>query len=550
MPRRTEPRTGATVGAALLAVQINGSKNRRPRSQPSHPGFTGYTRQGNSLAYAPHTCGIFSFHPDVIVTTEDSRTASAPHLVVLGGGLAGLTAAEAALNRVPGVRITIVEPTGRPGGVLETVRDGGWLVERSADSFLGARPEGVALVERLGLTSELIGIEPRVRRALVWHAGRTVPAPDGFRLLAPGLLTGILSTPLLSPAGRLRVLVERFVPPRRPPAEDATADESLESFAVRRLGREAFERLVQPLASGIWTADPARLSMAAACPEFLEMERSDGSLWAGEHRRLRAKAHAVAAGARYGQFLSLARGMESLPARLAEHLRDRGATFVQARASGIVPGPTGGWEIPLAAGATGLARLAADAVVVAVPAPAAAGLFAGLDGALAADLAAIEYAGSAIVSLGFARDDVAHPLDAAGLVVPRVAGRRALAVSFSSSKFLGRAPAGCVLMRVFLGGALDPEALDRDDDALVALAYEEAAILVGARGRPRLVQVARWAGAMPQYHVGHLVRMQRIELALAAHPGLALAGNAYTGVGIPQVIASGQTAAARCFGVA
>jgi len=485
------------------------------------------------------------------VTTEDSRTASAPHLVVLGGGLAGLTAAETALNRVPGVRITIVEPTGRPGGVLETVRDGSWLVERSADSFLGARPEGVALVERLGLTPELIGIEPRVRRALVWHAGRTVPAPDGFRLLAPGRLTGILSTPLLSPAGRLRVLVERFVPPRRPPAEDATADESLESFAVRRLGREAFERLVQPLASGIWTADPARLSMAAACPEFLEMERSDGSLWAGEHRRLRAKAHAVAAGARYGQFLSLARGMESLPARLAEHLRDRGATFVQARASGIVPGPTGGWEIPLASvdmGRGAVARLAADGVVVAVPAPAAAQLFGGIERSLAADLAAIEYAGSAIVSLGFARDDVAHPLDAAGLVVPRVAGRRALAVSFSSSKFPGRAPAGCVLMRVFLGGALDPEALDRDDDALVALACEEAAILVGARGRPRLVQVARWAGAMPQYHVGHLARVERIERAVAAHPGLALAGNAYTGVGIPQVIASGQTAATRCFG--
>jgi oxygen-dependent protoporphyrinogen oxidase len=493
---------------------------------------------------------MFTLHPDVIVTTEDSLTRSAPHLVVLGGGLAGLTAAEAALNRVPGVRITIVEPTGRPGGVLETVLDGGWLVERSADSFLGARPEGVALVERLGLTSELIGIEPRVRRALVWHAGRTVPAPEGFRLLAPGRLTGILSTPLLSPIGRLRVLAERFVPPRRPPADATPADESLESFAVRRLGRQAFERLVQPLASGIWTADPARLSMAAACPEFLAMERSDGSLWAGERRRLRAKAHAAAAGARYGQFLSLARGMESLPERLAEHLRDRGATFVQARASGIVPGPAGGWEIPLTAGATGLARLAADAVVVAVPAPAAAGLFAGLDGALAADLAAIEYAGSAIVSLGFARGDVAHPLDAAGLVVPRVAGRRALAVSFSSSKFPGRAPAGCVLMRVFLGGALDPEVLDRDDDALVALACEEAAVLVGARGRPRLVQVARWAGAMPQYHVGHLARVERIERAVAALPGVALAGNAYTGVGIPQVIASGQAAAARCFGLA
>jgi len=432
------------------------------------------------------------------------------------------------------------------------VRSDGWLVERSADSFLAARPEAVELAMRLGLADQLIGIEPRVRRALVWHRGRTSVAPAGFRLMAPGRITGILTTPLLTPAGRLRVLAERFVRPRRAAvdADAGPADESLESFAVRRLGREAFEQLVQPLASGIWTADPARLSMAAACPEFLEMEQVEGSLWAGERRRLRARTDAAAAGARYGQFLSLTSGMETLPARLAEHLRARGATFLEARAAGITPLPNGGWEVTLAARDLPLSApvsIAADAVVVAVPAPAAAGLVAGFAPSLAADLAAIDHAGSVIVSLGFARSDVAHPLDAAGLVVPRAAGRRALAVSFSSAKFPGRAPAGCVLMRVFLGGALDPEIMTLDDDALVEIASAEAAVLVGARGRPRLVQVARWSGAMPQYHVGHLARMQRIERAVAIHPGLALAGNAYRGVGIPQVIASGQMAAARCF---
>ena len=498
--------------------------------------------------------------------------ASARQIVVIGGGLAGLAAAEAAVERLPGARITIVEPTGRVGGVLETVAADGWLVERSADSFLGARPEAVDLVERVGLSGELVGIEPRVRRALVWHRGRAVPAPAGFRLLAPGRLGGILGTPLLSPAGRLRVLAERLVPARRPPPGDdpLSSDESLESFAVRRLGREAFERLVQPLASGIWTADPARLSMAAACPEFLDMERLYGSLWAGECRRLRGVRASAAAGARYGQFLSLARGMESLVARLADQLRGRGVTFLAARATGLEwwddgrqdhgRRDNGRWSVALAPGpspdsAAGFAAppaepLAADAVVIAVPAPVAAGLLAAIDPGLAADLAGVVYAGSAIVSLGFAREQVEHPLDAAGLVVPREAGRRALAVSFSSSKFPGRAPPGAVLVRVFLGGALDPAALDLDDERLAALARDEAAILVGAHGSPRLVQVDRWAGAMPQYHVGHVERVHRVARAVGGYPGLALAGNAYAGVGIPQVIASGRAAAERCCGVA
>ncbi|MFM8292043.1 MAG: protoporphyrinogen oxidase [Planctomycetia bacterium] len=218
------------------------------------------------------------------------------HVVVIGAGLAGLAAAEAVVGAVRGCRVTVVEATGRPGGVIATLRRDGWLVERSADNFLAVRPEGIALVERLGLASDLVGVDSRVRRALIWHRGRGVPAPLGFRLLAPCRVDGILTTPLLSPAGRLRVLAERWLPPRA----DASTDESLESFAVRRLGREAFTRLVQPLAAGIWTADPARLSMAAACPEFFAMERDCGSLWAGERARLRAAGGGEAAGARYG----------------------------------------------------------------------------------------------------------------------------------------------------------------------------------------------------------------------------------------------------------
>ena len=483
----------------------------------------------------------------MLMSSSDLR-----HVVVLGGGMAGLAAAESLANaaaRAAGrLRITLVEPTGRPGGVLATVRRDGWLVERSADNFLAVRPEAVQLVERLGLAPELIGVNENVRRALIWRAGRTLPAPQGFRLLAPGRVRGILDTPLLSPWGRLRVLAERFVP-----RAATTADESLESFVVRRLGREGFERLVQPLAAGIWTADPARLSMAAACPEFFAMERERGSLWAGERARLAAARTGEATGARYGQFVTLAGGMETLPARLAGRLREQGVAFRRAFAGPVTRGEAGGWRIPLSGADARAAEppsewLEADGVVIAAPAPAAARIVAAADASLAADLAAIEYAGSAIISLGFPRAAVAHPLDAAGMVVPRCEGRRILAVSFSSSKFPGRAPEGCVLLRVFVGGALDPEAMQLTDAELEALAGDEVSRMLGARGRPLLAQVDRWQGAMPQYHVGHLDRVARIERAVAAQPGLALAGAAYRGVGIPQVIASGQAAAARLLG--
>jgi oxygen-dependent protoporphyrinogen oxidase len=468
---------------------------------------------------------------------------SPSHIVIIGGGLAGLAAAEAAVEAPgpPGRRVTIVEASGRFGGVLGTIRrDDGWLVERSADCFLAARREGIGLVERLGLERELVGVDPRVRRALVWHGGRPVPVPHGFRLLAPGHISGILSSPLFTLRGKARVLFERWVPANRTGAE-----ESLEQFVIRRLGREAFERLVQPLAAGIWTADPAKLGMAAACAEFLAMEREQGSLWAGERARIAAVPAAAATGARYGQFVTFAGGMETLPRALVERLRQRGVDMLSGRAERLVKSGDH-WNVVVARRGMEPSPdvIAADAVILATPASAAAVLLAGVDPGIAADLAGIVYAGSAIISLGFNREQVKHPLDAAGLVVPRIAGRRAIAISFSSSKFPGRAPAGHVLMRVFLGGALDPAALELDDESLVSLARDEAAALVAATGEPVMIQVDRWGHSMPQYHVGHADRVDRIEAAMARHPGLALAGAAYRGVGIPQVIASGQAAVA------
>jgi oxygen-dependent protoporphyrinogen oxidase len=473
----------------------------------------------------------------------------AQRVIVIGGGLAGMAAAESLVAATGSCHVTLIEPDEKLGGVLRTVRRDGWLVERSADSFLAARPEGVALVERLGLARELVGVDPRVRRALIYSRGRLLPVPGGFRLLAPGRAGSILASPLLSLPARLRVLAERFVP-RRDAAAD---DESLEHFAVRRLGREAFERIVQPLVSGIWTADPARLSMAAACPEFFEMERRCGSLSAGERQRLRTLGNGQdAVGARYGQFVTLASGMETLPQALGDALVRAGVERLVASATRITRRTDGRWDVVVrrpprsSPGEPSVGdTLQADLVVLAVSATAAAALLVDVDRPLADELGAIEYAGSAVVSLGLRRDDVPHPLDAAGVVVPRGEGRRILAVSFSSAKFPGRAPAGSVLLRVFVGGALDPETASLDDDAIESLVLAETAVVLGVRARPQFVQIDRWTRAMPQYHVGHRKRLKAIDGRLDEIPGLALAGAAYDGVGIPQVIASGQAAAAR-----
>jgi oxygen-dependent protoporphyrinogen oxidase len=230
--------------------------------------------------------------------------------------------------------------------------------------------------------------------------------------------------------------------------------------------------------------------------------------------------------------------MGTLPGVLAERLAAAGLEFRSAAARKIMRA-AGSWVVDLAGGES----LRAAGVVVATRAPVAAGLLAGVDQPLADALGAIQYADSAVVSLGYARADILHPLDAAGVVVPRSAGRKILAISFSSAKYPGRAPAGHALVRVFVGGALDPATPLLADGPLVDLVRREIADVIGARGVPVLVQIDRWPGAMPQYHVGHVDRVALIRARLATLPGLALAGAAYEGVGIPQVIASGQAAA-------
>jgi oxygen-dependent protoporphyrinogen oxidase len=455
------------------------------------------------------------------------------HVVVIGAGITGLAAAHRVRELAPDVRVTVLEAGPRAGGVLETVRTGDYLIEHSADNFITNVPWAIDLCRRIGLGDELLATSTEQRGALVVHRGKIERVPAGYMLMAPAKLWPMLTTPLLSPLGKLRLLAEPLVPRRKTPG-----DESLASFVRRRLGREAFENIVQPLVGGIYTADPEKLSLAATLPRFLDMERKHGGLIRAARAAENPAPQGAESGVRYGLFYTLRNGLSSLVERLVEKLPP-GSVRLNAPVRSIRRDAGGVWQFALASGEA----LSADALVVAVGAPQAARLLEEVDETATKLLRQIEYAGTSIVSLVYRRSEIARPLDAFGFVVPAVEKRRILAGSFSSLKFAGRAPSDQVLVRVFIGGALQRELADLPDAELTRIATEELRDLIGARGEPLLVDIARWPASMPQYHVGHTALVAAIEAAAARHRGLALAGSAYHGVGIPHCIHNGEQAA-------
>lgn len=468
------------------------------------------------------------------------RSPALDRVVVVGGGITGLAAAHRIAERAAVVRrpveLVLVEAKDRVGGTIWTERRGGFTLEGGPDAFITNKPWGVDLCRAVGLGDQLRGTDEQHRRSFVVRQGRLYPVPEGFVLLAPNRIGPILTTPIFSARGKLRILLDLVLPRRTD-----EGDESLAAFVRRRLGREALERLVQPLVAGIYTADPADLSLKAVLPQFVNMEQRHGSLIWAAWRQAKATRDAErnASGARYGLFVTVADGMDRFPQAVAAALPPgsvRTGTAVR-RISRSEPGPL--WRVELLDGPA----IDAGAVVLTTEAHAAARLVDGFDPELALQLRSIPYASSVVVNIAYQRNQVAHPLDGFGAVVPAIEGRSILAVSFLSVKFAGRAPAGTVLLRAFVGGATQPDLFERDDDAIVALVRKELSELLGAQGEPLLVEVARHPRAMPQYTLGHLDRVAKIRQRLALHPRLALAGNAYGGVGIPDCIHSGQNAA-------
>jgi oxygen-dependent protoporphyrinogen oxidase len=466
---------------------------------------------------------------------------TAGRVVVIGGGLSGLAVASrlqqpASPSRRP-AEVVVLEAKGRVGGLIATESRDGFTLERGPDSFITNKPWAMDLCRRLGLEGRLIEAESAHRRSFIVRKGKLTAAPAGFVLMAPHRISPLLRSPILSLWGKVRLLLEGLIPRR-----GGDADESLAAFARRRLGREAFDRLVQPLVSAIYTGDPNNLSMRATLPQFLEMEREQGGLIRAAWRRRKevdARIETESSGARYGMFASLADGMGELPRALAGGLRPgtvRLNTSVR-RVSRATNGP--GWLVEPLNGPP----VEADAVVATTEAHATARLIDGCDPSLALQLRAIPYASSIIVNVAYRREQVKHPLDGFGFVTPTIEGRRIFAASFLNVKFPRRAPEKTALIRVFLGGDSQPELFDLDDDEVRRIVASELGELIGASGDPIFLEIARHPRSMPQYVLGHLEVVETIRRKVAMHPGLFVTGVAYDGVGIPDCIRAAEATA-------
>ncbi|MBP2705646.1 protoporphyrinogen oxidase [Microbispora sp. RL4-1S] len=453
------------------------------------------------------------------------------HVVVVGAGIAGLAAA-AHLNRGgEGPRVTVIEGASRVGGKLHTSEVAGVLVDAGAEAMLARRPEGSDLARLAGLGDDLV--DPGTTRAAVLSRGSLRALPAGHVMGVPSDLAALARSGVLSPAGVARASLDRVLP-----ATPVTTDVSVAAYVRARLGGEVLDRLIEPMLGGVYAGRTDRLSLEATMPGIAAIARSERSLLRG--------AEEIAGGASAGAgpvFTTVRQGLGTLPEAVAK------ASGADVRTNLTVRDlirTAGGWR--LVAGPTRDEEIVeADAVILAVPARPASRLLAREAPEAAAELAAIEYASMAIVTLAYPRTAFPGRPAGSGYLVPPVERRSVKAVTFSSVKWphLAEADRDLIVVRCSIGRLGEETVLQRDDAELVALAMEELTETMGVHGLPRDTRVTRWGGSLPQYDVGHLGRVARIRAGVAALPGLAVCGAAYEGVGIPACVATGRAAALR-----
>jgi oxygen-dependent protoporphyrinogen oxidase len=442
-------------------------------------------------------------------------------VAIVGAGISGLAAAYELQRR--GVSVRLLEAGGRPGGVITTERFDGWVIDGGPDSLLVQKPGAVALCRELGLGDRLIStLTPRT--AYVVRDGRLHAIVEGSFLGFPLSAAALARASLFTLGGRLRMACEVFIPRRT-----GDGDESIGSFVRRRFGREAADYLADPLLAGIHAGDAERLSVRALFPRLVDAEQRNGSVLRA-FRALHMKATPQ------GAFVSLPGGIQELVDALAASLVP-GTLRLSTRVSDLRRGA--GYVLETSSG-----PLSAKSVILAVPAYAAGALLRGIDTSLASLCEATPYASTATVAFGFRREQVAHPMKGSGFVVPRVEHSALLAGTWVTSKWPGRAPEGHVLLRAFLGGGRDPHRLERTDDQLVDDALQEMSDLLQINGPPIFSRLTRWTRQSPQYEVGHLQRLAKIDQRLSGIPGLLTAGSGFRAIGIPDCITDGRQTAA------
>lgn len=459
-------------------------------------------------------------------------------VIVVGGGIAGLSAAYRLKQRAPDVAITLIESDARLGGKIITDRVDGFVIEGGPDTFLSYKPRGLGLCRELGLEDRLHGTNEKIRRTYVMRHGKLYDLPEGLTGLIPSRFGPMIKTGLISPLGKLRMGLDYFIPPKSP-----NGDESLAQFVERRLGRELYDRMIEPLMSGIYAGDGEQLSLGATFPQLRQTELTHGSLVKG---MLATKRQTQRRGSipmpsvstkKWPAFVTPETGLAEIVEALQTRLND-----VDIRLGTRVIGIDHEATDYTAVFDNGTS-LAADAIILATPAYATAYLVVGLDPEMAQALKGIPYASTVTVSVAYPLKDIPRPLNGYGYIIPRAEGRSILACTWTSTKFPHRAPDGYGLIRAFIGRAGDDEVIKRSDEELLGMVRDELREVLGITAAPIVQRIFRWPKAMPQYTLGHLDRLAVIEQRLAQHPGLFVAGNAYRGIGIPDCIASGEQAA-------
>ena len=457
-------------------------------------------------------------------------------VIIIGGGIAGLAAAyriQEEINSGAQISCTVLEGSDRVGGKIHTIRRDGFILERGPDSFISQKPAVVELCKKLGIDDHLMGTKTDHPKTFVYINRKMVTIPDGLSLMVPTKFMPFVTTRLFSWPGKIRMGLDLFLPRRR-----GNSDESLASFVRRRLGTEALERMAQPLMSGIYASDPEQMSLNASFPMFAQVEKKYRSLVLGmlaqKRKRARTPSPPTPKGYKpFSFFLTMKNGLSEIVETLVEQSPD-----IQFRTQ--VPVNTlqknsNGWRVKLESGED----LEADAAILSTPANITAPLMEDWAPGIAARLNQIPYVSTAAVVLGFDRNRFAHPLRGFGFVVPHIEKRKITACTWVSSKFAGRAPENRVLLRAFVGGAVNEYLAEQDADTIKHQVREELQDIMGISEEPLFCEVFQYRKGNVQYRVHHPQLISEIEKELTDFKGLFLAGSAYKGIGIPDCVKNG-----------
>jgi oxygen-dependent protoporphyrinogen oxidase len=458
-------------------------------------------------------------------------------IAIIGGGISGLSAAftiEEKRQSGTSVEYVLFESSARLGGVLVTDRVDGCLVEAGPDSFLTEKPWAADLCRKIGLGDQLIGSNDSERKTYIVARGKLVVMPDGLMFMVPTKIMPTVFSPLFSWRTKMRMAAEWFHPPRK-----ASEDETVAAMVERHYGSEMVDLLADPLLSGVYGGEASQLSVRAVLPRFADMESRHGSLGRAMLAARKKMGAAVNAPAR-PLFTSLKDGMQQMVDALVARL-DANSLKTSSLVQSVIP-QHGAWTV-----SAGYQSDQFDAVIIATPAHAAAAVLQGADENLSRDLGEIRYSSSVTVTLGY-NEKVRRSLPPGfGFLVPRSEGRRMLAATFVHNKFPHRAPDNRAIVRCFLGGARDEQILETGEERILEIVRGELRQIIGIalNAEPLFARVYKWKAAMAQYSVGHLERLQRIESLRQKLPGLALAGNGYNGIGVPDCVRSGAEAAGK-----